>query len=189
MSKKESTFINMVTTLFLVTLISSAAVGFVYEKTKEPLAVAKLAKKVKAIQAVVPEFDNSPLDEKSEMAVDGGMLIFYPAKKNSQLVGTAVETFSTQGFGGEVKLMVGFLPDGTINGIEIIEQKETPGLGDKMEKNKSGFARQFEHKHPASFHLKVKKDGGDVDGITAATISSRAFCDAVQRAYNIYTKK
>jgi len=186
MAKMESTFKNMVVVLFLVCFLSSAAVGFVYEKTKEPLALAKLAKKTEAIKLVVPAFDNVPLDEKTDVQIDGGTITLYPAKKNGQLVGTAVETFSTKGFGGDVKLMVGLLPDGTINGIEIIEHRETPGLGDKMDKTKSGFTAQFLNKNPTSFQLKVKKDGGNVDGITAATISSRAFCDAVQRAYQTY---
>ena len=81
-------------------------------------------------------------------------------------------------------MLVGFLPDGTIKDIAVLENKETPGLGDKMLKSKSNWSTQFEEKNPANFKLKVKKDGGDVDAITAATISSRAFCDAVQRAYN-----
>jgi electron transport complex protein RnfG len=85
--------------------------------------------------------------------------------------------------------MIGILPDGTINDISVLEQKETPGLGDKMQKSKSNFSLQFKNKNPASFKLKVKKDGGEVDAITAATIRSRAFCDAVNRAYNAYMKE
>jgi electron transport complex protein RnfG len=82
--------------------------------------------------------------------------------------------------------MAGFRPDGTIINISVLEQKETPGLGTKM--TEPGFKDQFNEKNPAEFQLKVKKDGGPVDAITAATISSRAFCDAVQRAYNTLQK-
>ena len=106
--------------------------------------------------------------------------------KNEKLIGTAVSTFTNQGFSGEIKLMVGFLPDGTIHNISVLEHKETPGLGDKMQKSKSDWSVQFNGKDPANFQLLVTKDGGDVDAITASTISSRAFCDAVQRAYNAY---
>jgi len=188
MAKKESTFINMLLTLFLITLIASSAVAFVYEITKEPKARALLAKKVNAIKAVVPEFDNNPVEEQKTVETDGGKFVFYPAKMKGTLVGTAIETFTKKGFGGEVKLMVGLLPSGTIYDIAVIEHKETPGLGDKMDKKKSNFSQQFKGKGPSQFRLIVKKDGGDVDAITAATISSRAFCDAVQKAYDVYIK-
>ena len=184
MAKKESTFLNMVLTLFFVTFIASAAVAYVYEITKEPIARALLAKKVSAIKEVVPEFDNNPIDDKYSKEVDGGDLSFYPAKKEGILVGTAVETFTSKGFAGKIKLMVGLLPNRTIYDIAVIEHKETPGLGDKMVKSKSEFNTQFKEKDPATFKLIVKKDGGEVDAITAATISSRAYCDAVQRAYD-----
>ena len=182
MAKKESTFLKMVITLFLVTTISSAAVGYVYEITKEPIARAMLNKKIKAIKEVVPNFDNNPIDEKYSKKVNGGDLSFYPAKKEGILVGTAVETFTSKGFSGKIKLMVGLLPSRKIYDIAVLEHKETPGLGDKMVKSKSDFSAQFKSKDPSVFKLIVKKDGGDVDAITAATISSRAYCDAVQRA-------
>jgi len=85
--------------------------------------------------------------------------------------------------------MVGFLPDGTIYDVEVLDHKETPGLGDKIDRKKSDFTRQFQNKNPGAFSLTVKKDGGSVDAITAATISSRAFCNAVQRAYDVYRKE
>ncbi|MFA5087526.1 MAG: RnfABCDGE type electron transport complex subunit G [Candidatus Omnitrophota bacterium] len=186
MAKKESTFLNMVLTLSLVSLLASGTVAFVYEATKGPKAAADLAKKINAIREVVPEFTNNPLDEEYRIVREEGALVCYPAKNNGELVGTAVETFSAQGFGGEIKLMVGLLPDGSIYDVAVIEHKETPGLGDKMEKKKSRFSEQFRGKNPGSFILSVKKDGGNVDGITAATISSRAYCDAVRKAFLVY---
>ena len=186
MAKKESTFSNMVLTLFLVTFLSSLSLGYVYEMTKNPIAQAKLSKKIKAIKEVTPEFDNNPIKEKFMISSDKGNLNCYPAKKNGILVATAIETFTNQGFNGTIKLMVGFLPNGEIFNTAIIEHKETPGLGDKMDKSKSNFSIQFKNKNPLTFNLAVKKDGGDVDAITAATISSRAFCDAIKRAYLSY---
>lgn len=186
MAKKESSFLNMVLTLLIITFIASAALGYLYELTKGPIAASKLAKLNNAITQVVPEFDTIPSSEIYKMGVDGDTLVFYPAMKDSILVGTAVSTFTNKGFSGNIKLMVGFLPDGTINNISVLEHKETPGLGDKMQKNKSGWSVQFNGKNPADFKLKVTKDKGDVDAITASTISSRAFCDAVDRAYKAY---
>ncbi|MDK2979230.1 MAG: H+/Na+-translocating ferredoxin:NAD+ oxidoreductase subunit [Bacteroidales bacterium] len=178
----------MVLALFMVTFIVSAALGYIYEITKEPIAASKLAKQNNAIKQVVPEFNNEPGKESYKMAVDGDTLEFFPAKYDGELVGTAVSTFTNKGFGGNIKLMVGFLPDGTIHNISVLEHKETPGLGDKMQRSKSEWSVQFNGKNPADYKLKVTKDGGDVDAITASTITSRAFCDAVERAYNAYMK-
>ncbi|MFC2138187.1 RnfABCDGE type electron transport complex subunit G [Bacteroidota bacterium] len=186
MAKKESTFFNMVLVLFLVTLIASTSLGIIYSITKEPIEKAKIAIKITAINEVVPTFNNIPLNESSSVKLDKDSLIIYPATYDGKIVGTAIESFTNKGFSGKIRLMIGFLPDGSINNITVLEHKETPGLGDKMEKKKSDFSKQFIGKNPKSFKLKVTKDGGDVDAITAATISSRAFCDAIQNAYSTY---
>ena len=184
MAKKESTFISMVATLFVVTLVSAGLLGSVYALTKEPIRLAELKKKNDAIQVVVPGFDNEPSEEVKKVAVDGDTLYFYTARKGDEILGTAVETFTNKGFSGEIKLMVGFTSDGTIMDIAVVKHAETPGLGDKIEKKKSDFSVQFMGKHPDSFNLAVRKDRGDVDAITASTITSRAYCDAVQRAFD-----
>lgn len=185
---KESTFTNMVLTLLVVSIFASLALAGVYLVTQKPIKAAKSAKINGAIQKVVPAFDNNPGEEVYKMAVDGDTLRLYPARKGGKLVGTAVETFTNKGFAGRFTLMVGLLPDGTIKSVEVLTHKETPGLGDKMEKSKSNFSVQFEGKNPKTFKMMVKKDGGDVDAITASTITSRAFTDAVNRAYNAYMK-
>ena len=113
-------------------------------------------------------------------------LKFILQRRDGEIVGYAVNTYTTKGFSGNISLMAGFKPDGTIMNITVLEHKETPGLGTKM--TEPEFKDQFNEKNPAEFILKVKKDGGPVDAITAATISSRAFCDAVQRAYNTLQK-
>lgn len=184
MAKKESTFTGMLSTLFVVTLVAAGLLGSVYALTKEPIRLAELKRKNEAIRKVVPEFDNEPSMDVQKLFFEGDTLYFYSARRNGEVVGTAVETFTNKGFSGEFKLMVGFSPDGTINDIAVIKHSETPGLGDKMEKGKSDFSAQFMGKNPENFRLAVKKDRGDVDAITASTITSRAFCDAVQRAYD-----
>jgi electron transport complex protein RnfG len=187
MAKTDSTFKNMVLSLTLIALVSSALLGFVYEFTKEPIALSNLNKKLNAIKQVVPEFTNNPNDEMYRLPTgEGDSLEIYPAKKDDAIVGYAVNTYTSKGFSGNISLMAGFKPDGTIINITVLEQKETPGLGTKM--TESEFKDQFNNKNPSEFKLKVKKDGGPVDAITAATISSRAFCDAVQRAYNTLQK-
>jgi Na+-translocating ferredoxin:NAD+ oxidoreductase subunit G len=189
MAKKESTFLNMVLTLFVVTLVASTALGFVFEGTKGPIEEAKMQQKRDAIREVVPEFDNSPLDFQKSVDVPGGKVTTYEASKNGELTGVAIESFTNKGFSGNIKIMVGFTPDGNIHDISVLEHKETPGLGDKMEKSKSGFSEQFKGKNLSGFIAKVRQDGGNIDAITAATISSRAYCDAVERAYKVFNQE
>jgi len=186
MAKKESTFLSMVATLFVVTLVAAGLLGSVYALTKEPIRLAELKKKNEAIQVVVPGFDNEPSQEVERIFMDGDSLYLYTARQGEEILGTAVETFTNDGFTGQFKLMVGFAPDGSIIDIAVVKHAETPGLGDKMEKGKSDFSVQFMGKHPDSFNLAVKKDRGDVDAITASTITSRAYCDAVTRAYGAF---
>jgi electron transport complex protein RnfG len=187
MAKTESTFKNMVLSLTFISLAASACLGFVYEFTKKPIELSNLNKKLEAIKQVVPEFNNNPNDERYKLPTgEGDSLDIYQAKKDDVVVGYAVSTYTKKGFSGNINLMAGFKPDGSIINITVLEQKETPGLGTKM--TEPQFKDQFNDKNPDQFNLKIKKDGGQVDAITAATISSRAFCDAVQRAYNTLQK-
>ena len=186
MAKKESSFLNMVITLFVITAVASLALGGVYNVTKEPIRLALKAKAEKAIKEVIPVFDTlitfkiMPEDGKDSLTFNHGL-------KDGNLIGVAVETYSYEGYTPtKIKIMVGFLPDGKINNTAVVQQKETPGLGTKMTSEK--FKAQFRDKYPKQYTLKVVKDGGDVDAITAATISSRAFCNAVQRAYTTFEK-
>ena len=188
MAKKESTLFNMVSSLVVVTLIASTALGYVYELTKGPIAEAKLAKKIRSIDEVVVEYDNNPVDEMYKILIEGSedSLEVYPAKKGDKLMASAIRSFSPKGYGGNVWLMVGLLPDGNIQNMAVLEHKETPGLGTKM--NDYDFKKQFFGKNPSSFNLKVEKDGGDVDALTGATITSRAYGQAIQLAFDTYMK-
>jgi len=181
--KLESTFVNMLLVLTAISLISALALGFTYTKTKPVADKVKQQKLEEAIEAVVPAFDS--LGEK--YTVEGyDRLELFPAKKGDEVVGTAVKSVSENGFSGDVWIMVGFDAQGKIVNTSILEHKETPGLGTKM--STARFKDQVMGKDPKNYKLQVKKDGGDVDAITAATISSRAFCDAVQKAYDAYSK-
>ena len=186
MSKKlESTLKNMVLSLLLISAVMAAALGFVYSATKEPIEKANKAKEIQAVKEVLPPFDNDPTANVKE--IDG--LLFYQALKDGKPVGYAVKTYTDKGFSGRFDLMVGIKPDGSINTVVVLEQKETPGLGTKMKEPK--FKNQFDGLSIGNLKgkaVKVKKDGGTIDAITAATISSRGFCDGVQKAYDLYMK-
>lgn len=183
--KLPSTFLNMLVVLTVTALLSALALALTHSATKEARALVEVKRTLKALENVLPEFDNKP-NEETYSAAGYDELELFPAKKGEQLVGTAVRTYSDKGFTERIWLMVGFGQDRRINKISVLKQRETPGLGTRMKEPR--FLSQFNGKDPAAFKLKVKKDGGDVDAITAATISSRAFCEAVERAYQALNK-
>ncbi|MDR2562736.1 MAG: RnfABCDGE type electron transport complex subunit G [Prevotellaceae bacterium] len=183
---KESSFKNMTLTLLVITMVSSAVLAGAYRLTEDAINKVKIKKVNDGIANVLPEFDNDPSSEVSSKFIDGDSVWIYNATKDGEFVGSAIQTFTNNGFAGRISLMVGFLPDGSINNIEVISHNETPGLGDKIEPKKGTFSLQFKGKNPETMKLTVKKDGGDIDAITASTISSRAFCDAVSRAYTVF---
>ena len=186
MAKKESTLINMVVALLVITAVSGGVLGLVYSMTKDAIAEVDQKKNEAAIQAVLPlEGEITYKADTLSYDYEGATLTFpcnlaYDANGNFQ--GAAVKT-SEGGFGGKIDMMVGFLADGTIKGTSVLSHAETPGLGANMT---GKFKDQFVDKNPADFRLIVKKDGGDVDAITAATISSRAFSKAVDKAYKAF---
>ena len=184
MAAKKDTLINMFVALFVICIVSGGVLGVVYNATKDPIAAAETAKKTEAIKNVLPEFNE--LKETMVMsALEDVEIPFYLAyDADNNFIGAAVETFTNKGFSGNISLMVGILADGTLKNISVLQHAETPGLGSKM--TEPTFKDQFNGKKADSFNIKVKKDGGDVDAITAATISSRAFCDAVNRALSTF---
>lgn len=188
MSKKKDTFINMLVSLFAITIISGFSLGYVNELTVGPIEKGKIERKVNALKLVLPTFDNNPVEDvqliKSPLAKDS--VEVYPAFSNNQFVGAAIIGSTEKGFSGLIKIMVGFKPDGTIQNIVVLEQKETPGLGTKMKDDK--YLAQYRDQDPSKYNLKVTKDGGDVDALTGATITSRAFGEAVQMAYDEFMK-
>lgn len=186
MATIKSSFINLLATLAIITLVAALSLGYVYQWTKEPIAQAQMAKQLKAIESVVKGYDNNPVLEKYKVATPDGKdsLEFFPAKKGGEIIGVAIKTKSGKGYSGDIWIMVGFNITGEIQNVFVIEHKETPGLGSKM--TGPAFANQFLGKHPEQMNLKVKKDGGDVDAITGATISSRAYSEAIQIAFDTY---
>lgn len=188
MKKKESTFINMVIALFAITLIAGFSLGFVNEMTIGPIAKSKLEQKVKALRLVLPPFDNNPIKDVILLKVANikDSVEVYPAFFNNEFVGVAVIGSSEKGYSGLIKILVGFKPNGSIQNIAVLEQKETPGLGTKIKDD--SFIQQYIGKNVLNFNLKVKKDGGEVDALSGATITTRAYSEAVQMAFDEYVK-
>ena len=179
----ESSLKNMVLVLFTITLVSSAAVGGVYMITEEPIAQAKIAAVNDALKQVLPEYEATT---SQTIEVNSLPIVAHTATVADKAVGYAVESISKNGFGGTVRLMVGFDNNGTILNINVLEQKETPGLGTKMADEGNALLASFKDKSAADIKMTVKKDGGDIDALTAATISSRAYAEAVAVAYEAF---
>jgi electron transport complex protein RnfG len=189
MKKKESNFKTMVLTLLVVTIASGVLLGAVNSITVGPKASAKLEKKLSALKLVLPEFNNNPVQNVELMIVKGikDSVEIYPAFTNDIFSGAAVTGISEKGFSGTIKIMVGFTNEGKIKNIVVLEQKETPGLGTKIKDD--SFINQFRDKDLSQFNLKVSKDGGEIDALTGATITTRAFCDATQMAFDAYMER
>ena len=181
----KSSLLNMVLSLGIITTIAAGLLSWVFTITEQPIAKANLDKQIEAVKAVTPEFDNDPVAEAVEITPAGEerALMVFPARKGGELVGAAVESYSSKGFSGDIKLIYGFDNAGNITGYAVMEHAETPGLGAKMD---TWFAPEGKGNviglNPTEGALTVSKDGGQVDAITAATITSRAFLDALNRA-------
>ena len=204
MKKLESSLKNMLLVLTGVTAVSVALLAYVNELTKGPIAEANAKTLNEALKKVLPEFTNNPVAESDTIfsEKDGKKnvdFIVYPAKNGEELVGTAVEAKS-MGFGGELKVLVGFNAEGKIYNYSLLAHAETPGLGSKADKwfgaydpakGEQAVSHEESKKsilgmNPGEAPLTVSKDGGAVDAITASTITSRAFLNAVNAAYQAY---
>ena len=188
MAEKKDSIWRLAIVLTCISLLAALALTGVYALTKGPIEQGQREKKEKALQSVLPEYEGTVRDTVIVDADNEEIPVHLAIGKDGELCGAGIETYTKKAFAGRFDLMVGFDAEGTIINTEVLKANETPGLGDNINKSKSDFALQFNHQNPADFKLVVKKDGGDVDAITAATISSRAYCDAVQRAYDIFMK-
>lgn len=190
MAKLKSTFKNMFLSLFIISLVVAVLLAQVNKMTAKPIAAAKALKLENAIKEVVPEFDNNPVEEAYKMPTVGGdSLLVYPAKKGDEVVGFAVNTYSNNGFSENIQIMVGFDMEDKVVNYSVLSHAETPGLGSKMndwfrdttKPNQVVIGRNLSEEN-----LSVSKDGGQIDAITASTITSRAFLEAINKAYAVY---
>ncbi len=163
----QSTLKNMALCLTLVCLICSAVLGVAYAVTLEPVKAAQVAKTNKAIAQVLPEFADDNVAEQS-VTVEGVEYTYYHPSSGYAVISVV------NGFGGALSVMVGITEDGKVYNTSVISHSETPGLG------------QFRGLDPASARLAVTKDGGDIDAITASTITSRAYTLAVANAVKVF---
>lgn len=179
MKKLESSLTNMVIVLTVISVIAGGVLAYVNKITAGPIEQIKAETLNNALKSVL-NAEQIPTVTATDI-IDEWTIVYQTDN------GTAVQA-ATDGFGGKLKVLVGFTADGTISGYSVLEHAETPGLGAKAgEWFQEGGKGCIVGKKPAEKELTVSKDGGDVDAITASTITSRAFLQAVNKAYKAYT--
>lgn len=185
MAQLESSFKNMVVVLTIIAVFAAGTLASVYTLTKAPIAASKIAKQQQAIKEVMPSNFHHLANPITLTEGDETITIHKGYDLNNQYVGAAVESSTNSGFSGRILVMVGFDVNGNILNYTVLEQKETPGLGTKMVdwfKTDKGN-QSIIGKNPAINNLTVNKDGGEVDAITASTITTRAFLITIRNAY------
>ncbi|KGN71250.1 RnfABCDGE type electron transport complex subunit G [Porphyromonas sp. COT-239 OH1446] len=194
MNKLTSTLPNMLLSLTGICIIVAGILAGLNLMTQEPIAQAQVKAKVEAIAQVTPKFDNNPYEEQFRLLLPGDKdsVTMYPARMGDEVVGYAIETYTNAGFSGWISIMVGIDTAARLVDFSVLEISETPGLGSKIDEWFHSPAREGAIQDVRQIDLsslaplKVTKDGGQVDAITAATISSRAFLDAVNRGYEAF---
>lgn len=186
MKKLESSLKNMILSLTGFSIVAGGLLGWVNAATAEPIAQANAKALSDAIAVVIPGFDNNPAEEAETVEVEGTTYKIYPATQGGKPIGAAVEA-SANGFGGTLTVLVGFDTEGNIIDYSLLSHAETPGLGSKASDwFKKGAKGDIIGKNPGTQSLTVSKDGGEIDAITASTITSRAFLQAVNNAWSAY---
>jgi len=178
--------IRLILVLTCVSVVAGLMLSVTNKVTATPIAIAARKTTVDALSVVLPAFDNQPDQNVFKVTEADKEWQFYVARKSGVYAGAAFIASSANGYGGEIRLMIGITDDGAIKAIQILEQRETPGLGTKITNDK--FKNQFAGKDVAATTWAVTKDGGQVDAITGATISSRAVAEAIRSGAAMYTK-
>jgi len=177
----------------VLTLIAAGAgliLSLVEAVTREPIAEQRRLETLRALQKVLPPGDNSPDADTVTLVIGQDRKgrdierVFFRGRKENVINGIAFKVVAPDGYSGNISVMTGIKPDGTVSGIEILTHAETPGLGDKI--TKPEFKSNFVGKNLGNADWRVKKDGGDFDQITGATISPRAVVGALKKGLEFY---
>ena len=181
---------RLILVLTLITAGAGLILSLVEAVTREPIAEQRRLETLRALQAVLPQANNSP-DQDTVQLVTGKdkrgrdvLRTFFRGRQDGTLSGVAFKVVAPDGYSGNIEVMVGIDPSGTVAGIEILSHAETPGLGDKI--TLPTFKANFAGKNLQNTDWRVKKDGGAFDQITGATISPRAVVGAVRKGLEFY---
>lgn len=181
---------RLVVALTLIAVLAGLVLSLVEGMTREPIAEQRRLEMLKALKAVLPAIDNQP--DTDSVTLEAGtdkkgrplQRTFYRGRQEGALAGVAFKVTAPDGYSGNIDIMVGVTPEGTVTGVEILSQAETPGLGARI--TEPAFKGQFAGKSLDNADWRVKKDGGSFDQITGATISPRAVVGALRRGLEFF---
>ncbi|MDD5084926.1 MAG: RnfABCDGE type electron transport complex subunit G [Candidatus Omnitrophica bacterium] len=174
-SDRANSTLRLVLALGLSSIIASAALAFVYQGTREQIIRQEREVRLTAIREVLPPFDNDPIQDAKEIRAGGASYTYYLGKEKGDIIGVAFSG-GEMGYGGMLDVMIGVNPDGIVTGTVVLKHAETPGLGTKA------FAQSFKNQYKGKNweQVALTKDGGSIQAITGATITSRTFTKAIQ---------
>jgi len=182
--------------LFLFAIIGTGMVAYIFESTEERIAENQRRALLKSLNELVPEdrYDNDIYAD--ILYVQNGELLgtdapvpVYRARKNGWPVAAVLAPVAPDGYNGSIRLLVAIQLNGKLAGVRVIQHRETPGLGDRIEAERSDWVLEFNGKSlldPQENNWKVKRDGGTFDQFTGATITPRAVVKAVKEALLYY---
>ncbi len=188
--------VRLIAALTITCAVSALALSFIYGLTEDPIEEQKRLAIMRAVQEVLPPFDNDPAQELRTIILEDDeagaqdTLTVYLGTQQGRISGAAFQTYG-EGYGGFIRIMMGIDLERQISGVKILEHEETPGLGAKIEE--SSFTDQFKNKSLdnstlVNGNLAVKNDGGDLDALTGATISPRGVAQAASAGLKIFSR-
>lgn len=187
---------NSGSTLAIATLAAIVVIAITQALTLKPITRAKDQWNLEQLEAVLPsgKFDIDLLDSIRYRTISyqgkSEKLAVHTIKEGDQPTAFVLEILTPYGYSGDIRLLLGIKRDGTITGVRVVEHRETPGLGDDIDHRKSDWITAFEGQSLAmsSANWKIKKDGGQFDSFTGATITPRAVVNAIHQALIWYEK-
>ena len=184
--------------LMLFSILGSTVVGITYENTAEKIAYNEKLTLLKKLNTILPKslYDNDLLEDTIVLKPDVQLgtkneSIAYIARKKNKPIAIVLSATAPNGYNGPIDLLVGIKYDGVLAGTRVVKHRETPGLGDVVEETRSDWILGFNEKslkNPKSKYWKVKRDGGEFDQFTGATITPRAVVKAIHSALLYYQK-
>lgn len=181
---------RLILVLTLVAALAGLILAVVESATRAPIAEQRRQEVLRALKAVLPPVDNAPDTDVVQLVIGRDRKgreqqgTFYRGRLQGALAGIAFQVTAPDGYSGNIDIMVGIDPQGTVTGVAILKHAETPGLGDKIARPE--FTGKFLGKALDNADWRVRKDGGDFDQLTGATISPRAVVNAIRRGLEFF---
>ena len=178
--KMPNTAAAMIGVLTAIAIISGTTLGFTDLFTRDRIEANRIERRMSAVREVLPEFVNDPAAEEWNHPELAAHMVFPGRNEHGELVGAAIQTRVGSGYGGNLTVVTGLTPEAEVTAVFVLQHAETPGLGARI--TEQGFRDQFAGLNLNDRAPAVRQDGGSIDAITAATMSSRAVADAVEKA-------